>query len=101
MPLTRGAREDIRDEIERMSELGGSVIDTAASYGDSEALIGDALSSLGSRDKLFLATKLVRTGFGVTGADSLERSMQRLKTAPRCSRRQPIVSCRRGRRTSM
>jgi len=78
--FTEGARDDIRDEIRRMSELGGSVIDTAASYGDSEALIGDALTSLGSRARMFLATKLVGSGFGVTGADSLERSMQRLKT---------------------
>jgi aryl-alcohol dehydrogenase-like predicted oxidoreductase len=73
-------RDAIRDEIKRMTELGGSVIDTAASYGDSEAIIGDALSSLGTRDKVFLATKLGGGGFGVTGADSLERSMQRLKT---------------------
>jgi diketogulonate reductase-like aldo/keto reductase len=27
-----------------MHELGGIVIDTAAAYGDSEALIGDALA---------------------------------------------------------
>ena len=33
------AREEIRAELARMSELGGTVIDTAAAYGDSEALI--------------------------------------------------------------
>jgi diketogulonate reductase-like aldo/keto reductase len=74
-------RGEIRDELKRMSELGGSVIDTAASYGDSEALIGDSLAALGIRERMFLATKLVGSGFGVTGADSLERSLQRLKTA--------------------
>ena len=37
-----------------MSELGGSVIDTAAAYGDSEALIGQALESLGTRQALAL-----------------------------------------------
>ena len=74
------ARDDIRDEIKRMSELGGTVIDTAGSYGDSEAIIGDALATLGIRDKMFIATKLVGTGFGTTGADSLARSQQRLKT---------------------
>jgi aryl-alcohol dehydrogenase-like predicted oxidoreductase len=73
-------RDEIRDEIKRMNELGGTVIDTAAAYGDSEALIGDALATLGIRDKMFLATKLVGTGFGTTGADSLARSQQRLKT---------------------
>jgi diketogulonate reductase-like aldo/keto reductase len=73
-------RDEIRDEIKRMSELGGTVIDTAAAYGDSEALIGDALATLGIRDRMFIATKLVGTGFGTTGADSLARSQQRLKT---------------------
>src|SRR5256885_13950910 len=51
-------REAIQAEIQRMQQTGGTVIDTAAAYGDSEALIGVALESLGIRDRLFLATKL-------------------------------------------
>jgi aryl-alcohol dehydrogenase-like predicted oxidoreductase len=74
------SREEIRAELARMNELGGTVIDTAAAYGDSEALIGDALTSLGTRDRMFIATKLVGGGFGVTGAESLTRSFERLKT---------------------
>ena len=76
-------REEIRTELERMSKLGGSVIDTAAAYGDSEALIGDALASLGTRDRMFIATKLVAgsPGGGGGGAESFERSLQRLKTS--------------------
>jgi len=70
------AREEIRAELGRMSELGGTVIDTAAAYGDSEALIGDALASLGTRPRMFLATKLVASG----GAESFARSLERLKT---------------------
>jgi aryl-alcohol dehydrogenase-like predicted oxidoreductase len=77
-------RDEIRAEIKRMSELGGSVIDTAAAYGDSEALIGDALASLRLRDRMFLATKLVGGGgaenSGASGADSFARSLERLKT---------------------
>ncbi len=77
-------RDEIRAELKRMSELGGSVIDTAAAYGDSEALIGQALDSLGTRDKMFIATKLVGSESngrsGATGAGSFERSLQRLKT---------------------
>src|ERR1700726_2143423 len=69
-------RDEIRAELKRMSELGGSVIDTAAAYGDSEALIGQALDSLGTRDEMFIATKLV----GSEGADSFGRSLERLKT---------------------
>lgn len=74
-------RDEIRAELKRMHELGAVVIDTAASYGDSEALIGEALESLGIRDKMFLATKLVGSGtFGPAGAESLARSLERLKT---------------------
>jgi aryl-alcohol dehydrogenase-like predicted oxidoreductase len=69
------ARDEIQAELKRMSELGGTVIDTAAAYGDSEAIIGAALASLGIRERMFLATKLVG---GDTG--SFERSLERLKT---------------------
>ena len=70
------ARDDIQVELGRMAELGGTVIDTAAAYGDSEALIGDALAHLGTRARMFLATKLVADG----GAESFTRSLERLKT---------------------
>jgi len=66
-----------------MSELGASVIDTAAAYGDSEALIGEALESLGIRDKMFIATKLVGSSanpFTPSGAASFDRSLERLRT---------------------
>jgi aryl-alcohol dehydrogenase-like predicted oxidoreductase len=72
----QSARDEIRAELGRMSELGGTVIDTAAAYGDSEALIGDALERLGARARMFLATKLVASG----GAESFARSLERLKT---------------------
>jgi diketogulonate reductase-like aldo/keto reductase len=73
-----GVRDDIRAELKRMSELGAKVIDTAAAYGDSEALIGEALESLGLRDHMFLATKLA--GSGNAGAESFARSLERLRT---------------------
>jgi aryl-alcohol dehydrogenase-like predicted oxidoreductase len=76
-------RDAIRAEIKRMYELGGTVIDTAAAYGDSEALIGDALAELGLRDRMFLATKLTAGGFfgGEAGGEaSFRRSLERLKT---------------------
>jgi aryl-alcohol dehydrogenase-like predicted oxidoreductase len=77
-------RDEIRAELKRMSELGGSVIDTAAAYGDSEALIGETLESLGTRDKMIIATKLVGSESnsrpGTPGVASFERSLERLKT---------------------
>jgi aryl-alcohol dehydrogenase-like predicted oxidoreductase len=81
----RDADQDaITAEIRRMQQLGGTVIDTAAAYGDSEAMIGQALGT-GLRDHLFLATKLTASGSGyfgrgVAGAASFERSLALLKT---------------------
>lgn len=81
----RHADQDaITAEIRRMQQLGGKVIDTAAAYGDSEALIGQALAG-GLRERMFLATKLTAGGSGyfgrgLGGAASFERSLALLKT---------------------
>ena len=76
-----GVRDDIRAELKRMSELGATVIDTAPSYGDSEALIGEALESLGIRARMFVATKLVASSATApVGAESFARSLERLRT---------------------
>jgi aryl-alcohol dehydrogenase-like predicted oxidoreductase len=76
-------RDAIQAEIGRMQQMGGTVIDTSADYGDSEAVIGQALTALGVRDHIFLATKLTAGGGffdGVGGQRSFERSLQRLHT---------------------
>ena len=54
--------DELRRVLERMQELGGSVIDTAARYGESEGVIGRVLASLGSRKRTFLATKFNAEG---------------------------------------
>jgi diketogulonate reductase-like aldo/keto reductase len=69
-------REPILAQIQRMQQLGGTLIDTAAAYGDSETLIGEALA--GSRERMFIATKLTASG---GGQSSFERSLMRLRTA--------------------
>jgi aryl-alcohol dehydrogenase-like predicted oxidoreductase len=79
----RSESDAIRAEIQRMQQMGGTVIDTAAAYGDSEAVIGDALAKLGSRDRMFLATKLTVDEAGTStrsGEESFARSLQRLQT---------------------
>lgn len=76
-------RAQIRDVIVRMHRLGGTVIDTSSDYGESEALIGDALADSGLRNSMFVATKLTDgRGFfgGIGGAASFERSLKRLRT---------------------
>ncbi|MFI4914199.1 MAG: aldo/keto reductase [Steroidobacterales bacterium] len=76
-----GDFDELQAVLRRMHELGGTVIDTAAAYGDSEDIIGRALSRLGVRDRMFVATKLTASGFfGVAGRASFEQSLQRLKT---------------------
>ena len=76
-------REAIQAEIQRMQQMGGTVIDTAAAYGDSEAVIGDSLATLGIRDHMFLATKLTVNEAGTatrSGEESFSRSLAHLKT---------------------
>lgn len=75
-------RETIQAEIQRMQQMGGTVIDTAAAYGDSEALIGDSLAALGIRDRMFLATKLTVNEAGTdtrAGEESFSRSLALLE----------------------
>jgi aryl-alcohol dehydrogenase-like predicted oxidoreductase len=63
---TNRFREDnyteLRAVLQRMHELGGSVVDTAAGYGESEAVIGRALADLGIRKQTFIATKFNAAG---------------------------------------
>ena len=75
--FTGSKRDELRAVLKRMVELGGSVVDTAASYGDSEQVLGELLTDLQIRDKIFLATKL--TG-GADAKESFDRSLARLKT---------------------
>lgn len=77
----RIAYEDVRAILERMHQLGGTVIDTAALYGESEVQIGRALAELNLTSSMFIATKLNAPGGrgdGVGGLASFERSLQRL-----------------------
>jgi aryl-alcohol dehydrogenase-like predicted oxidoreductase len=87
--FTESKRDELRAVLKRMVELGGSVIDTAPVYGESEQVIGELVAELGIRDRIFVATKLtagpMRVGPpnidpGVYGKQSLDRSLERLKT---------------------
>lgn len=99
--------DELRRVLKRFSELGATFIDTAASYGESEQTIGRILAEAGLRSKIFLATKLtggaqqmgpppgaggppgggpppgmgpMNMGPQVYGKESLDRSLERLKT---------------------
>jgi len=69
-------RQATSQVIGTLVEAGGRVIDTASSYGEAESVLGDVIARAGSRDKLFVATKLESPD-----AAELKRSLARLKTA--------------------
>lgn len=71
---------NVRNVLERMHEMGGTVIDTAAGYGESEEQIGRALDELNLHDEMFIATKFnAAGGRGLGGIESIERSFERLR----------------------
>lgn len=70
-------RAVLRATLQKFVELGGTVIDTAPSYGDAEAVIGALLAGLQSARPPFLATKLGATG-RADGLAQVEESFKRL-----------------------
>jgi aryl-alcohol dehydrogenase-like predicted oxidoreductase len=69
-----------REVLQHFPELGAKVIDTARGYGESEVVIGNLLSQLGNRDKIFLATKTPNRGDILPGYGELETALKRLQT---------------------
>jgi diketogulonate reductase-like aldo/keto reductase len=61
--------------------LGGSVIDSSPMYGRSETVVGDLVSTLGVRSRLFLATKVWTSGRR-EGSASMDESMRRMRADP-------------------
>lgn len=70
---------EYRRTIEVFHELGGRVLDTAPSYGDSESVLGGILDDLGIRDDLFIATKVDREG-REAGIERMEASLDKIGT---------------------
>jgi aryl-alcohol dehydrogenase-like predicted oxidoreductase len=60
--------------VQALIASGARLIDTASTYGDAEAVLGDVMASAGVRDKLFIASKLESPD-----AAELKRSLARLK----------------------
>jgi len=60
--------------VHALIDGGGSVVDTASSYGDAESVLGTVVAAAGERERLFVATKVE-----ALDADELKRSLARLK----------------------
>lgn len=73
-----------RDVLQRLPQVGLSVVDTAPGYKTSELVLGRLIADIGNRDKLFLATKVTMDADkGQTvkdGVAMLEESFRRLQT---------------------
>lgn len=69
----------LREAVRRFVALGGSVIDTAPSYGTAEDVLGLILPQEGLREKVFLCSKVGTPG-REAGAAEIARSFQRLNT---------------------
>ncbi len=72
-------RDPLRETLSVFRELGGTLIDTAPSYGNAETVVGDLVAELGIREELFFATKVRKEGRD-EGLAEIERSFGLLKT---------------------
>ncbi|HEV2125801.1 MAG TPA: aldo/keto reductase [Chloroflexota bacterium] len=81
-PFTAEGRQAAIATIHRAIDLGINYVDTAASYGDgnSESIYGEALAQDGRRARVALATKCSWNVTGQHVTQSVERSLQRLRT---------------------
>jgi diketogulonate reductase-like aldo/keto reductase len=68
----------LRDVLSTFVQLGGTVIDSSPMYGRSEAVAGDLATSLGIRNKLFVATKVWTSGreAGIRQMEDSERKLR-------------------------
>jgi aryl-alcohol dehydrogenase-like predicted oxidoreductase len=69
----------LRDTVRRFQALGGTVVDTAPSYGNAEAIMGELVDDLKIRPSLFLATK-VGVDNPEQGRAQIAASFAKLKT---------------------
>ena len=80
VPADGSEYQALKDVIKRFFEGGGTLIDTAPTYGNAEDNLGPLLSEGGYRSKAFIATKLS----GVTGREAglaqFNETLRRLKT---------------------
>lgn len=69
---------ELREVIRLFTELGGSLIDTAPTYGTSEVVLGELIREVGNADEIFMATKLSRVNGREEGMAQFNQSVERL-----------------------
>ncbi|MBP0445648.1 aldo/keto reductase [Roseomonas sp. SSH11] len=76
---TEEDRAPLRETFRRFHALGGTVLDTAPSYGNAESIMGGLMEDLGIRRDLFVCTK-VGADTKETGRAQIEQSFRNLRT---------------------
>lgn len=80
VPARSPQYQDLKEVLRRFFDGGGTLIDTAPTYGNAEDNLGSLLAELGLRERAFIATKLS----GVTGRDEglaqFNDTLKRLQT---------------------
>lgn len=71
-------RAELLEVIRLFTDLGGSFIDTAPTYGTSEVVLGELIREVGNADDIFMATKLSRVEGREAGMDQFNQSAERL-----------------------
>ncbi|MCI0516331.1 MAG: aldo/keto reductase [Woeseiaceae bacterium] len=79
VPADGGAQ--LKAVLTTLAEHGGTLVDTAPAYGDSESVLGEFLEDLGLTARLFISTKVSERGKD-DGLRSLERSQRLLRKNP-------------------
>src|SRR5262249_12863393 len=74
---TPADRADVEEVLKRFFAAGGTVIDTAPSYGRAEGVVGELVAKLKPARK-FLATKVSASGIKPT-AEQIDRSFRALR----------------------
>jgi aryl-alcohol dehydrogenase-like predicted oxidoreductase len=73
--------EERKEVVRHLVAGGGSLIDTAAGYGNAEAIVGQVVQETGLREQVFLATKYSSSDTDEEAEAELQRSLQRLRTS--------------------
>jgi aryl-alcohol dehydrogenase-like predicted oxidoreductase len=84
-----GETAAIQAVIQALLDGGGTVLDTAPSYGSAEAVAGQVVNQLGARERIFWATKLNVAGRGGGQADP-EKAWAQIETSIARLGREPV-----------
>jgi len=75
---TEEERASLLEVIRMFTDLGGTLIDTAPSYGTSEVVLGELIREVGNAEQIFMATKISRAEGREEGLAQVVQSEERL-----------------------